>query len=278
MTIADKLLRAKTDYDEVYYTAYGQGKGAGIEQGYEEGYDIGYSEGKAEGGGGGYDQGFEAGKQAEYDAFWNKYQKNGNRTLYKSAFSGAGWSQDTLTPKYTIKPSTKSYSTGAYGLFEYCGWIDNPIDFSVIPMDFTDCTRGERLFANANALKIVVDLSTFTSLKECFMCNDGGAIKDITLKVSDKCTDYTSAFGYCSQLTNLTFATGSTIAASINLQWSTNLDKESLISVINALSTTTSGLTVTLSQTAVETAFGSTTSSEWTTLIGTRSNWTIALA
>ena len=47
MTIADKLLRAKTDYDEVYYTAYGQGKGAGIEQGYEEGYEAGYADGVA---------------------------------------------------------------------------------------------------------------------------------------------------------------------------------------------------------------------------------------
>ena len=223
--------------------------------------------------------GTDTGGKSFYDEFWDRYQQNGNRTIYKCAFSGAGWSQETLTPKYTIKPLTKSYSTGAYGLFEYCGWIDNPIDFSVIPMDFTDCTQGDRLFANANATKIVVDLSTFTSLKECFICNDGGAIKDITLKVSDKCTDYTSAFGHCSRLTNLIFVTGSTIAASINLQWSTNLDKESLISVINALSTTTtSGLTVTLSKTAVETAFGSTTSSEWTTLIGTRSNWTIALA
>jgi hypothetical protein len=46
MSIADKLLRAKEDYDRV----------------------------------------FEAGKKAEWDAFWDAYQDYGNRVQYPNAF------------------------------------------------------------------------------------------------------------------------------------------------------------------------------------------------
>ena len=64
----------------------------------------------------------------------------------------------------------------------------------------------------------------------------------------------------------------------------TLLDKESLTSIINCLSDSTSGLTVTLSLTAVNKAFEITNgadngsnSTEWLNLVNTRSNWTISL-
>lgn len=62
-----------------------------------------------------------------------------------------------------------------------------------------------------------------------------------------------------------------------DIHWSPKLSKASITSIIEHLSTTTSGLTVTLSKTAVENAFGSTESTEWTTLISSKSNWTISL-
>jgi hypothetical protein len=45
------------------------------------------------------------------------------------------------------------------------------------------------------------------------------------------------------------------IAIALDLHWSTLLDKESILSFVNALSTTKSGLTTTLSLTAVNKAF-----------------------
>lgn len=67
------------------------------------------------------------------------------------------------------------------------------------------------------------------------------------------------------------------IEISIDIHWSP-LSKGSITSIIDALSTTTSGLTVTLSKTAVENVFGNTTADEWTALIATKSNWTVSLA
>jgi hypothetical protein len=62
MTVAEKLTRAKADYDEVY----------------------------------------EAGKKAEYDRFWDAYQNNGNRFEYYFAFAGIGWTDENFKPKYDI--------------------------------------------------------------------------------------------------------------------------------------------------------------------------------
>ena len=63
------------------------------------------------------------------------------------------------------------------------------------------------------------------------------------------------------------------------MQWSTKLNKESITSVINRLSSGANGLTVTLSLTAVNNAFeGGRDGTEWQTLIATKPNWTIAYA
>lgn len=66
MSIADKALILKQDFDEVY----------------------------------------EAGQKSEYDRFWDGYQQNGNRTDYANAFAGQGWTTDTFKPKYDIITST----------------------------------------------------------------------------------------------------------------------------------------------------------------------------
>ncbi len=91
-------------------------------------------------------------------------------------------------------------------------------------------------------------------------------------------------FNSCSKLTNLTMA-GTIKANGMDLQHSTKLSKASIISVINALSDTTNALKVQLSKTAVNNAFETSggvadgsTSEEWTTLIATKANWTIALS
>ena len=82
-------------------------------------------------------------------------------------------------------------------------------------------------------------------------------------------------FYNCSALKNLTVI-GVIKASGLNLRWSTELSKESITSVINALDSSTSG-NITLSHTAVHSAFGY-DESEWTTLIRTKSNWTISLS
>lgn len=45
---------------------------------------------------------FEAGKKAEYDAFWDAFQQNGERRAYHSAFRN--WNTAIVRPKYRIAP------------------------------------------------------------------------------------------------------------------------------------------------------------------------------
>lgn len=70
-----------------------------------------------------------------------------------------------------------------------------------------------------------------------------------------------------------------------NFKWSNKLNKESINSIVNALSEDTSALSVTLSLTAVKNAFETSqgaadgnTSAEWLALIATKPNWTINFA
>jgi hypothetical protein len=220
--------------------------------------------------------GGDTGYRGYYDEFWDKYQNNGNRTNYLYGFAGGGWTPQTLKPKYKIEP------TGNMGIsmFYLCGYANGQdvINFETIAdkFDFSQMQNADNLFYSARIENIYADISNATSANSAFNCGYGAAFKNVRLKVSSLLVKANNMFDYASSLVNLIFE-DSIISISLNLQWSTKLSKASITSIINALSTTTTGLSVTFSKTAVESAFGSTTSAEWTSLIGTRSNWTISL-
>ena len=97
-------------------------------------------------------------------------------------------------------------------------------------------------------------------------------IEKIIIK-TDGSQVFNGAFDTCNSLENLTIE-GTIGQNGLNLQWSTKLSRASIESIANALSSTTSGLSITLSKTAKEAAF---TDTEWADLIATKSNWTINL-
>lgn len=207
----------------------------------------------------GHKVGFEEGRQAEYDAFWDIYQLDGSKTFYAYAFAGKGWRSETFKPKYPMAPVG---SAGCEGMFYYFARIktyDNEmIDFTEISkmLDFSGCTRATNTFRNACIKNLYCDFSNCTQLTYTFAIDMGGMIDFITLKVSEKATSYNGTFIYASSLTDLKFTEDSVIAASIDFQWSPKLNKASIESIINALSTTESGLAVIFSKTAVNNAFG----------------------
>ena len=185
--------------------------------------------------------GFDAGKKAEYDAFWDAFQENGNRRDYRNAF--CTWKPEYYKPKYPIIAEGNAATIFWGAKIEEIGVLD--------------CTEATRID---------------TGFYQCFN------LKTIEkLIVSEKCTTYASCFTSCNELENITIE--GTIAASINFQYSSKLSKVSIKSIINALSAT-SGLTVTFSKTAVNNAFGididdeSTWTFEWLELRGTKSKWT----
>lgn len=178
------------------------------------------------------------GRQAEYDRFWNAYQDNGAVISGEYAFAGPRWSDATYNPKYPIKVTVY---TNMYR--------SSAITDTKVALDISDGTGGYTFYLTQ-------------------------ALKTIPMLIVSEKNTFVSCFHYTSCLENITI--GGVIGNDINFQYSP-LSKASIASVVNALSETVSGMTVTFKESAVTDAFGSTTAQEWLDLTATKSNWTISL-
>ena len=199
---------------------------------------------------------YEAGRQAECDAFWDVFQDYGNRRNYNQAFYNSmdekGWTDETFNPKYPI-------ITGS----DY----NNNI--------FASCTFTDT--------KVEIDLSASPSTINTFVyCYYLKTIRKLTFS-TDENAIITNMFFQCYALENIVFG-GEIVQTGISFQWSTNLSRESIINIINALSSNVTDKTITLSRTPVRKAFETSegandgnTSAEWLNLIATKPNWTISL-
>ena len=251
----------------------------GFKEGNDFGAELGYLSGLREG----REKGIEQGKQAEYDAFWDAFQQNGNRTDYPASFGGS-WSIETFKPKYNIAPVGTSYM-----MFRQHNQENEPYDLVEhlanlgVALDFSKCTFISYTFSLANFSRIgIVDSSKNTNLISVFDGCEAETIDKVILK-ADGTNTLSGTFNNCKNLKNIVFE-GVIGKNGLNLQWSTELTKASIKSVINCLSATTSDLSVTLSLNAVKKAFETSsgvadgnTSAEWLNLIATKSNWTINL-
>ena len=241
-------------------------------------YETGYEKGKADSGDAeaAYNNGFEAGKQAELNGFWDSYQKNGDRSNYDYAF--ANWNADLFKPKYNIQPTAcymmfrgfNSHSPEAVDLVEL-------LKKNGVTLDFSKLTGGfAYVFDNGcNVTRIgICDLRGATALTTSFQGCKAHTIDKIILKDDGSQTMQGSPFTSMVNLRNITFE--GVIGVNFNIK-NSPLTKESITSIINALSSTVSGKEATFSKQAVNNAFGSSTSEEWLNLIATKSNWTISL-
>ena len=154
---------------------------------------------------------------------------------------------------------------------------------------------------------VILDMSTTTAITYCFY--NAPVFTRLPEINTTSASDLTAAFGYCKNLHTIDkvilkddgsqkfmntftgdYALQNIIIEGIigqngfNVQHATKLSKASIQNIINALSTTTSGLTVTFSLKAVKNAFETSTgaadgntSDEWKALTATRSNWTFSL-
>ncbi|MBQ7340895.1 MAG: hypothetical protein IJW41_01840 [Oscillospiraceae bacterium] len=211
-----------------------------------------------------------------YDRFWDAYQENGNRTNYESAFQGDGWTDETFAPKYDIAPQD---AMGGIRMF----YKTRITDIQKILED-----RGLTLDTSKVALmqtfqrSQILRVGTIDMRKCAYSGYADSAFADSTIETIDKLSVIASVqfsnntFKSCANLKNLTIE-GVIGKSGFDVRWSVNLSKASIISIIGALSATTSGLTVTLSATAVTNAFGSTSADQWTALVATKPNWTISL-
>ena len=182
---------------------------------------------------------FDAGKKSEYDTFWDSYQENGNKIAYRLAFFGSGWNDTTFRPKYPMKMYKGQQQMQAFYYFRGTH-IDVDIDFRAV--------GNAQVFQSASLLKTISKLI-----------------------VTDEVT-YTNWFAGCTALEDITIE--GTIGNDISFSDCALLTKGSIESIIDALSGTVTGKTLTVNAAAKQAAF---TDSEWAVLIGTKPNWTISL-
>ena len=245
-----------------------------------------YDAGKAAGG---YQDGYDAGKKAQYDAFWDALQQNGELTDYGLyAFKAPTFSFANFYPKYDIRPVNQFH-------YSFYNWkqMDETMSKGSLSQRLRDCgvtldtskaTYLNYLFSHGRFTEIPpIDFtSTITASPGVFSNNP--YLKTIEKIIVTENTTYDNWFGSDTALVNVTFE-GIIGQNGLDLHWSAELSKASITSVVNALSETTSNLSVTLPLAAVkrefETAEGANdgnTSAEWLALAGTKSNWTITLS
>ena len=255
MSISEKLTTIAENEQKVY--------DAGYEKGNQAGYDNGYIQ--------------------AYDDYWTAYHTNTEMTNGRHRFYGWEINEKTFRPQkdFTVTDCYRMFTntSGDYDLVELCekrgvkmvlkaGTINNSMAMfngaAVVRIGEVDISVGTGNYWQA----------TFLSCTK---------LKTIEKLVLSENVYPLSMFVSCFKLQNLTIE-GTIGQNGFNVQWSTLLSKESIISIITALSDTTSGLTVTLSKTAVNNAFETTSgaadgssSEEWASLIATKSNWTISL-
>lgn len=102
MSMDEKIIQAKADYDAVY--------------------EAGYDKGKAEGG------------DSFYDAFWDRYQNNGQPANYQYAFGRERFDDSNYNPKYPIVPNSEN------GAGNHIFYGSNITDTKV-PIDLTGVTK-----------------------------------------------------------------------------------------------------------------------------------------
>ena len=214
---------------------------------------------------------YDKGRQDYQDKFWGVMTNYGKGNIdMRSSFGGEGWTDENFTPLYDFKPRYAknmffaSHITNLAKCFEDYG---TKLDVSLI-------TSATDMFSFSTITRIpYLDFSSLTSLGYAFDNMTSLEIID-GIKITEKCTAFGSAFRGVKNLRRM-IVSGTISVSGLDLHWSVLLDKESITSIINALSSTTNGLTITLSQTAVNNVF---TTEEWNTLIATKPNWTISLS
>lgn len=111
---------------------------------------------------------------------------------------------------------------------------------TICPLDLSSATNVEWMFASCQGLENISlsNIPTLTSYRGMFSyCKNLKTIPTLTVTAS---TDFTSTFNGCSALENITFD-GVIGKTGISFAQSTLLTHDSLMSIINALETKTSG-------------------------------------
>ena len=280
-------------YNSGHSEGYGEGRDDGYSMGREDGITVGKAEGIEEGKAIGYAEGktdgIAEGKKSQYDEFWDNYQRtiNGVSNVYSAQymFASGSWNDETFKPKYSM-----TYMIGANNMFNSCEVTDlnAALERQGVVFDFHKVASFGGTFSYMSTTTLpVIDTRGSNTLSNVFslMFSNSKKLRTIEKLIlkDDGSQPFLNSFNYCESLENIVVE-GVIGQDGLNLQWSTKLTHDSLMSIIEHLSSTASGKTATFSKIAVNNAFETSegladgsTSEEWLNLIATKNNWTISL-
>ena len=227
--------------------------------------------------------GKEKGRRDKYKEDWDERQQNGNRTGYVYGYAGNTWNDKTFDPLYSM------YVTDALGMFTQSRIedLDGIIKRKGLVMDFSNSNRFTNMFGYST-VKYAGHIDTQKAYSLTQLFDSCYYVVSASLALNPAGTQiFSSAFRNCTALEELIITSG-VIGNDIDLGESTLLNKTSIDSILSALSSTTSGRVVTLSQTAVDNAYAvydeegnlvlpGSASPEFQGWAGYLSNWTITL-
>lgn len=161
---------------------------------------------------------YKAGEEANNLAFWDSYTDKGKRSYCRYMFGEAMWTDAIFNPPYPICP------------------VDCRFMFQ--NSDITSVTAKQVDFSKANGYRDVFTNSALITLE--FKIKYGIA--------------FNLTFAGCTALKNLTII-GEIATSGFDVSPCEELSSDSIKSIFSALSTTKSGLSITLSKTSVNNAF-----------------------
>ena len=204
-----------------------------------------------------------------YDEFWDSYQANGTRYAYYSVFCGPAWNDKTFFPKYNI---TMSYSGRQAFLYNSVTDLTARLIECGIVLDTQQCTDNVSMFQYASTKTLpMLDFSSIKTTGNTFSdCTKLENIEKIIIGNNYPAT--TTLFTNCKKLREVRFE--GTFVNNFGVGPCIVLSRASIENIVNCLSSSATGKTLTISQTAVDGAF---TPDEWAALMATKSNWTFTM-
>ena len=200
-----------------------------------------------------FDDVYEAGKEEKSREFWEQIQKGGNAQTYYYMFGYNRFNDETFKPIYDIVCSAANNS--AQNMF----YNTTTVTEINVTIDVRGTTHIGAILYNATKMKTVKKIIIGNKIVS------GG----------------NNAFYNCESLENITFE--GDISLTINFQYSP-LTTKSIVNIVEHLSATASGMSLTISGTAKKNMTFPYTSEEsgitynsWDELIATKTNWTISI-
>jgi hypothetical protein len=187
---------------------------------------------------------------ADNGSFWSALQSNGTRTNYKSIFKY--FTDSNFKPQYNMVPTDATYMFLGSKITDLTALLDNArvkLDMSKLTVSpwnmFKDSTitRCPRFILPSN--------STLSLITTFHNCSQLVTIDGMYTTVGNS---FNQTFYGCTSLQNIIFEEGSEIGSDISFAVSP-LSRESIESIINALSNDVTGKALTLKETAVRNAF-----------------------